>query len=155
MSAKTTRLHEEVEAVCPIIGVVVPTEGNSATVTIQFAASATGAQKTAAQNVVNTFDWSDAAQATWTNTKQRSGAITKYTTDADALGKLYRAVMLVAVDELNILRQWVASLKTQVAAATSLADLQARIATLPATPDRTPAQAETAIQNKINSGTVD
>jgi hypothetical protein len=152
---KMNRLHATTAAVCPIIGVSVPTVGTSVGVTFTVDASATAAQITAAQNNINAFDWSDPADASWKNLQDRSSAINIYSTLTHDQAKLYRAVMLVAVDELNILRQWLTSFKAAVAAATSLADLQTRVAALPATPDRTPTQAVNAITNKINSGTVD
>lgn len=66
-----------------------------------------------------------------------------------------RSVLLVAVDEINNLRQWLTSFKAAVAAATTLADLKTRVAALPNTPDRTPAQAKAAILNKMGSGDAD
>jgi hypothetical protein len=73
--------------------------------------------------------------------------------DADA--KLKRAIASVLVDEVNILRGLWMSFKAEVAAATNLADLKARVANLPNTPDRTLAQAKTAIANRLDDGTVD
>jgi len=70
----------------------------------------------------------------------------------DETGRITRAIVLVLIDELNILRQWIAAFKVQVAAATTLADLKTRVAGLPATPDRTGPQAKTSIVNKLNSG---
>jgi len=69
--------------------------------------------------------------------------------------KVVRALVAVLLDEINTLRGWLASFKTEVAAAASLADLKTRVATLPPTPDRTPAQAKTAITQKIDGGSVD
>lgn len=65
MSDKTERLHQTIAAVCPIDGVAVRTPGDSATVRIDFKASATNAQKTAAAAALTAFDWSDAAQVAW------------------------------------------------------------------------------------------
>ncbi len=66
-----------------------------------------------------------------------------------------RAAAGVLVDEINALRQWDMSLKSAVAAAVSLANLQSLVAALPTLPDRTLAQAKTAIQNKITTGAAD
>jgi hypothetical protein len=66
-----------------------------------------------------------------------------------------RAIVLVAIDEINLLREWITSFKAAVAAATSLANLQTRVAALPDLPDRTPAQAKAAVTNKIDSGNAD
>ena len=54
-------------------------------------------------------------------------------------------MVLVALDEINVLREWLASFKTEVAAASSLSDLKTRIAGLPATPDRTAVQLKNAV----------
>lgn len=62
---------------------------------------------------------------------------------------LPRATLLVSVDEINALRQWIESFKAATAAATSLSDLKTRVAALSAMPDRTTAQAKTAITNKL------
>jgi hypothetical protein len=74
-------------------------------------------------------------------------------TGADA--KLYRSIAAVLLDENNALRQWITSFKAATAASSSLADFKTRVAALPAMPDRTLAQAKTAVTNKLNGGTVD
>ena len=85
---------------------------------------------------------------------KRNGAKAIY--DAPVpLGMDYRGTLLVAVDEINLLRQWLVAFKAEVAAATSLADLKTRVATLPNMPDRTVAQARNAIHAKIDAGEVD
>lgn len=66
-----------------------------------------------------------------------------------------RAILLTIFDENNNTRQWIQSFKAAVAASTSLADLKTRVAALPDMPDRTIAQAKTAVQNKISSGGAD
>jgi hypothetical protein len=78
-----------------------------------------------------------------------------YIDSVEALGIILRAVADITKDELNILRQWLAAFKVEVAAASNLADLKTRVATLPATADRTLAQLKTAIKNKIDGGTLD
>ena len=70
-------------------------------------------------------------------------------------GVRLRASLLVVMEEMNALRQWLASFKTEVAAATNLSDLKTRVATLPATPDRTALQLKTAIRGKIDGGFAD
>lgn len=69
-------------------------------------------------------------------------------------GIILRAVADITKDEINLLRQWLASFKVQVAASTNLANLQTRVAALPDMPDRTLAQLRTAIQNRIDSDQV-
>jgi hypothetical protein len=66
-----------------------------------------------------------------------------------------RAVALSVLDELNNLRSWITSFTGAVAASTNLADLKTRVAALPAMPQRTIAQAKTAITQKIDDGTAD
>ncbi len=66
-----------------------------------------------------------------------------------------RAFADVVKDEINTLRQWTVSFKAEVAAATNLANLQSRVATLPTLNDRTLSQLKTALDNKIDGGGVD
>lgn len=68
---------------------------------------------------------------------------------------LMRAFADIIKDEINILRGWITAFKVEVAAAVTLTDLRNRVATLPATPDRTLAQLKTAIENRIDSELVD
>lgn len=72
--------------------------------------------------------------------------------DMEALAQAARALALITMDEINLLRQWVADFKGQVAAASSLADLKTRVAALPNTPDRTTTQLKQAIRNRIDAG---
>lgn len=104
--------------------------------------------------VLAAFDWSDAAQAAFDAAVDRVRA--NLLLDArEAAYTLLRGVVSVTVDEVNALRQWVTSFKAAVAASSSLADLKTRVAALANTPDRTLAQARTAIKNAIDNGTVD
>lgn len=93
-------------------------------------------------------------QASFDTAQERTQA-TALVGDPQAQLKVLRALMLTAMDEINILREWLTSFKTQVAAASSLADLKTRIAGLPDTPDRTAVQLRTAITNKISGGAAD
>jgi len=111
-------------------------------------------QQAAAQATIDAFDWSDAAQDAWEQGLLHPGAIGGLNAP-DVSGILIRAVAALLVDELNVLRQQFRDQAAAVAAATSLADLKTRWAALSATPDRTLAQARTAIANKINAGMVD
>lgn len=97
----------------------------------------------------------NAAQAVLTNQKFRNDAKAIINSLGNDLAKVLRAEAAVLVDEINSLRRWVTSFKAEVAAASSLADLKTRVASLPNLPDRTLAQAKTAIINKIDGGTVD
>ena len=68
---------------------------------------------------------------------------------------LLRAFADIVKDEINVLRGWLDQFKADVAAATNLADLKTSVAAQPSLPDRTLAQLRTAIDNKIDGGTVD
>lgn len=72
--------------------------------------------------------------------------------DSDAAqDRALRAVVKLMVDELNFLRQWVTTFKSETAAATNLANFQSRIANnTPNLADRTYPQAKTAINDLIN-----
>ena len=59
------------------------------------------------------------------------------------------AEALVILDELNIIRNWITSFKAAVAAATSLADLQSRVAALDNMPERNQSQIIPAIESKL------
>ena len=86
--------------------------------------------------------------------QQRQEALVLFSSTAGQQ-KLIRAILLVLLDENNVTRQWITSFKVAVAAATSLADLKARVAALPNMPDRTVLQAKNAVQDKLNSGSSD
>ncbi len=151
------RLHATVEAVAPIHGVGPVTSGTAVgpgNVRVDFHPEATAQQQTDAAAAVAAFDWTQPAHDAWLNLKARAdAAATLDLTTADA--KVLRGVALVLIDEVNALRQWLAAFKAETAAATNLANFQTRVAGLPATPDRTLAQAKTAIQNAISAGSVD
>ncbi len=70
-------------------------------------------------------------------------------------GIILRALADILVDEINVVRGWLQTFKAQTAAATSLANLQTRVASLPDTPDRTLLQFKNAIKTAIDAGTVD
>lgn len=91
----------------------------------------------------------------WNHTPLRLIAHNYITTSNDPTLKVVRALALSVLSELNTLRGWLASFKTEVAAAASLADLKTRVAGLPATPDRTRQQLVNAILAKIDDGTAD
>ena len=65
--------------------------------------------------------------------------------------RIERAAIELLVDENNALRQWLVDFKVQVAAASTLADLKTRVATLPNMPVRTAAQIKTALRNKLDT----
>jgi hypothetical protein len=75
-------------------------------------------------------------------------------TDIDELSATVVALALLTLDEINNLRQWVGGFKAATAAATSLADLKTRVASLPNTPDRTRAQLLAAVRAKLTDGSI-
>jgi hypothetical protein len=92
----------------------------------------------------------DATLAATQVTDEKSGASALI--DADDLhGRALRADILLTLAEINTLRSWLASFKTEVAAATNLADLKTRVAGLPAMGARTVAQLKTAFLNEITN----
>lgn len=76
-------------------------------------------------------------------------------TMVEANAMLLRALSEVAKDEINILRDWDRSLKTAVAAATTLAQLKTNIAALPTLNDRTTQMIRNEILNRISNGSAD
>lgn len=113
------------------------------------------ALQAAAQATIAAFDVSNAAHVTWLNLQARASAQSAIDSRTDDLLKIARAEAAVLVDEINSLRQWIESFKAATALASSLADLKTRVAALASMPDRTLAQAKTAIKAKIQAGTVD
>ena len=146
------RLHETIAAACPIVGVRLTGASSGA---FDAAPGATGPQIAAGNAALAGFDWSAAAHDAWLNLRQRSEANSTLDASTVSAAKLYRATAAVLVDEINLLRQWLVAFKVEVAAAATLADLKTRVAGLPNMPDRTLAQAKTAITSKINGGGVD
>lgn len=145
------RLDQAIRAAgIPIDGV----SGVQGNIRIDFKPEATAQQRTDAQAIVAAFDWSAGAQTTWDNLQARSRA-KELLASAEAYEKLTRAVVLITLDEINNLRSWIASFKTEVAASTNLANLQSRVAALPNMPARTITQLKTAIEAKIDAGTAD
>ncbi len=147
----TDKLFSELQnsalAIEGISGVVSP--WNPATVSVQ-----PSNLQAAAQATINAFDGSQSAYDTWvaTVTAAQKQAVT-FMQRLEAESKAYRAIAALAVDEINTLREWIVSFQAAVAASSSLANLQTRVAALPNLPDRTLAQAKTAFIAKVNSGT--
>jgi len=150
-------LHAEIVAQgIPIIGVgFVDSTVFPLVVRIDFDPAATSEQRTQAQAIAATFDWSDEAQVVWENLQQRKMAKVGFATETTDRAKAWRAIVSLLLDENNALRSWVMSFKAAVAAASNFADLKTRIAALPNLPDRTLAQAKAAFAAKIDGGTVD
>ncbi len=106
-----------------------------------------------AQATINAFDGSQSAQDAWNLIQQNQKDAVSLINLLEANPRAFRAVAGLVVDEINTLRQWIVAFKAATAAATSLANLQTRVAALPDLPDRTLAQAKSAFISKVNSGT--
>lgn len=126
--------------------------------TITYQPWITGAALTAAQSatatVLATFNWTTTADDAWVLSQRRAGAADSLDR-ADSHGQLLRALVGVLVSEVNTLRQWVSALRTQIGAASSLANLQTRVGGLAALADRTADQARAAVLARVNDGTAD
>lgn len=92
-----TRLHESIESVCPIDGVSVGTERS---VSIDFKPEATSDQRSAAQAVVGSFDWSESAQFHWEATRNIPAAA-GLLQSADPVPQAVRVLFRATVDEIN------------------------------------------------------
>ena len=97
------RLHASIAAVCPIVGVRVPTIGSSVGVVIDFDPSATAPQIAAAQSALLTFDWADAAQTAWQAGQERALAKSSFSSSQDAQQKFLRCLLEQLRIELNSL----------------------------------------------------
>jgi hypothetical protein len=126
----------------------------NSTITIDPAASATQQQIDAANAIIAAFADTPEAQAAWESDQAKATAHDSVDAiHADA--KLLRAFADILKDELNILRAWLTDWKADVAAASSLANLQTRMAANSDLPARTLAQLKTALKNRINDGTAE
>ncbi len=146
----TDRLYDSLQnagiSVDGISGVISP--WNPATVSVQ-----PSNLQAAAQATINAFDGSQAAQDAWNLIPQDQKGAVRLINLLDAYARSYRATAALTVDEINTLREWIVSFQAAVAAASSLANLQSRVAALPNLPDRTLVQAKNAFIAKVNSGT--
>lgn len=133
-------------------GPFVVVRGDGLTVRLDTATGAEPLQ--VARNAIANADLSPAAalaRAVLRLHPQADGAFTAQTEGA----MRDRAIVLTAIDEINILRDWITQFKIAVAGAATLAALKTAVANLPNLPQRTAQQAKTAITNKINSGGAD
>lgn len=71
------------------------------------------------------------------------------------IAKLHRAVLLLVLDELNVLRAWITDFKADVSGAATLAALKTAVAADADLPARTNAQLVAAIRSKLSAGTAD
>ncbi len=114
---------------------------------IDYLSSATAQQRQDGDAIKAGFDWTPQGDTARQVISNRTSAATEFL-ESTPLGQILRAEALVLIDEINALREWITTFKAATAAATSLANLQTRVAALASMPDRTAAQAKTAIVNK-------
>lgn len=111
--------------------------------------------QSAAQPIIDAFDDSDAAQLAYENLQARTGAITAINVDKGVSFKLFRAVIGIVLDEFNLHAAKINAILTAIDNGTTLAQVKTNIAAIADHPTRTQQQLITAIENKLNSGTVD
>lgn len=145
----TTRLTAAVAGVAPIDGVSV----SGTTARVIYKASATPQQIAAGDAVVAGFNWTAAADATWT-AQQAKATAAKDADDGDlqigtAQQRQVVAIVGIVLDEFNLHAAKINSILTAIDASTSFADLKTRIAAIVDYPTRTKAQLVTALKAKI------
>lgn len=97
------RLHVSIAAVCPIVGVRVPTLGSSVGVVIDFDPSATAPQIAAAQAALLAFDWSSGQQSAWQTSQYRAIAKSNFSSSTEPQQKFLRCMLEQLRAELNSL----------------------------------------------------
>jgi hypothetical protein len=123
-------------------------------VRVDWVSVPSGPRNASAAAIIDAFDASQAAQDAAELAAVRAIIDARF---ANANGKFDdvslgdRLISLLAMDEVNILRELWMSFKAEAAASDSLANFQARIAALPDTPPRVAAQIKTAIRNRADS----
>jgi hypothetical protein len=74
-----------------------------------------------------------------------------FQSELDNAERIVKGLGLTILDEINLVRQWTADYKVVVAAATSLANLQTRVAAMPDLAQRTAAQLKAAVLAKAQA----
>lgn len=116
--------------------------------------TANGAPNAAAVAAVNNFDLSAPGVAAKTVTRTQADA-KSLAVDPDADYRLLRALMLLMMDELNILRTRVRAMDAAVAGAATLAALKTAWAALNPMPDRTASQIKPALLARVDTPEAD
>ncbi len=133
----------------PIDGV----SGTQGSVRVDYQTSATPAQITQGDAIVAAFDWTPAADATFTARQAKVAAGSTFDggalQSAGASDRALIALVLLILDEFNTHSTFEAAMLAAIAAATTLADLKTRMAAITVVPQRTQAQLIAAIKNKI------
>ncbi len=155
MLNSTARLDVALRAAgIPIDGV----SGSEGSVRVDYQASATAPQRTQGDAIVAAFDWSAAADDTFSARQAKTTAGSIFDAgalkSADAQGRALIALVLLILDEFNAHSTQTTNMLAAIAAAASLADLKTRMALVNNIPQRTQAQLIAAIKTKI-SGTAE
>lgn len=112
----------------PIDGV----SGSQGSVRVDYQASATTAQQTQGSAIVAAFDWSAAADTTFAAQQAKAAATSNIDIGALQAGQVYdrliRALALVVLDEINILRAIASPVQTPRTAAQLVSAVKAKIA---------------------------
>lgn len=93
------RLQMSIGAVCPIVGL----SGAQGAVRIDYAPSATQAQRDAAQAALAAFDWSQAAHDAWLTAQARTTA-KAWVLGPSMEARAVKALALLLLQEVNALR---------------------------------------------------
>lgn len=138
-------------AAVPIDGVAIVSDGVAR---VDYQAAATPQQRAQGEAIVAAFDWSAAADATYSarQAKTVAGSTFDAQQSAAAPDRALIALVQLILDEFNAHSALEASLFAAIAAATSLADLKTRAAAVALVPQRTQAQLIAAIKAKITAG---
>lgn len=94
------RLQEFISAVCPVVSL----SQRGEQVTIHYAPEATLDQETAAQLVLQNFDWSAEAHAAWVRGKKREAAIAWINSD-EPMAIAMRAALILNMAEIRGIKQ--------------------------------------------------
>jgi len=108
-----------------------------------------------ANPLIAAWDWSDAAQLARDLADNKASA-TSYFQSPDSIAIILRSVAIAMISEINLLRERLVAQDNAIATASSLLNLQTQWAALAASkpmPDRTAAQAKTAVLNDIPTDT--
>lgn len=132
MSAITNvRLHAAIAAVAPIDGVAI-LDPVAHTARIDYKASAIGPQITAGNSALAAFDWSASADTTYIAQRAKAAATASIDSGALQAGvsleRLVRALAIVTMNEINILRAAIPHPITSITRVTTVATVTTPIA---------------------------
>lgn len=104
----SARLVSLIEAAAPVVSIKIGIAGQSSSVVITFDPAATVPQRAAAQSIVDGFDWSAPADLVYAAQQAKVQATAGVDNGAlqagDKIERIARAVVLLILDEINILR---------------------------------------------------